>query len=76
MATGHEVEMPTAFDDFTERAWRSSNDFPYRCQVNRRYLEETMKAHGFIGLPQEWWHFDYQDWQDHDPLAINFNDLK
>ncbi|MGE0009810.1 MAG: M15 family metallopeptidase [Candidatus Babeliales bacterium] len=76
LATGHEVEMPTLFDDLTERAWRSSTDCPYRCQVNRRYLENIMHAHGFVGLPHEWWHFDYQDWQDHKPLDINFLDLK
>lgn len=75
LKTGHEVEMPTGFDDFTERASRTSTDCPYRTQVNRRLLTKAMETHGFVGLPHEWWHFDYQDWQEHLPLDIRFDEL-
>lgn len=75
LKSGKEVPMPTPFDDFTERAWRTSTDCPYRTQVNRRFLENFMHKHGFVGLPHEWWHFDYQDWQDHEPLDIPFDKL-
>ncbi len=23
----------------------------------------------------EWWHFDYKGWQDHEPLAIDFDQI-
>lgn len=76
LGTGNELEMPTAFDDFTERAWRSSTDCSYKAQVNRRLLEKVMHAHGFIGVDCEWWHFDYQGWQEQAVLEVDFKDLK
>ncbi len=75
LSTGHELPMPTPFDDFTERAWRASMDCSYVAQVNRRLLETVMHKHGFVGIPHEWWHFDYQDWRDHEPLDIDFDAL-
>ncbi len=70
LATAQELKMPTEFDNFTERAWRSYNDMSDEAKANRQLLEDVMTAYGFIGLPHEWWHFDYYDWQEHEPLDI------
>lgn len=56
--SGREVEMPTAFDDFSARAAHSSMDHTKRAIENRRILTEAMEKAGFRKLPSEWWHYD------------------
>lgn len=55
---GVELAMPTAFDDFSERAHRSYQDLPADAIQNRARLEAAMTAQGFVPMPTEWWHFD------------------
>jgi len=65
---GRPVEMPTGYDDFSERAGR---DLPGASEAARRHatlLAEAMAAEGFEQLPTEWWHFDHRGWQRY-PLA-------
>ena len=73
---GTEVEWPTEFDDFTEKAHRDYKDLSAEAIRNRELLEQVMTKHGFIGLPTEWWHFDYADWQNYDILDVDFADLE
>ncbi len=54
---GHEVIMPTEFDDFTARANRDYNDLDRETAANTRFLEEIMVKHGFKSIYYEWWHF-------------------
>jgi D-alanyl-D-alanine dipeptidase len=65
---GHELVMPTAFDDFSERAHRSYQALPEEARRNRARLEQAMTRAGFVGLSTEWWHFDAGDWQRY-PLS-------
>ncbi|AIE83601.1 M15 family metallopeptidase [Fimbriimonas ginsengisoli] len=67
---GRELPMPTQFDDFTPRAHRSYIKLNSRVLMNRRFLQEAMERHGFVGLPTEWWHFDAKDWRRHPILDI------
>lgn len=61
--TGQELEMPTAFDDFTAKADRDYSDCSETAAENARLLERTMEKHGFSGYFGEWWHFtDTQDY--------------
>lgn len=62
-AGGQELQMPTAFDDFSEKAHRDYQTLPPAAIRNRALLERVMKKHGFIPLPTEWWHFDDADWR-------------
>jgi zinc D-Ala-D-Ala dipeptidase len=62
-ATGRELDMGTGFDNFTDKAHRDYRDLPAPVLANRRLLEQAMSAHGFIGLPTEWWHFDDVNWE-------------
>lgn len=65
---GQELPMPSAFDDFSEKAHRTymlSSDEEIR---NRELLQEVMERHGFIGLPTEWWHFDLKGWESYPPI--------
>jgi D-alanyl-D-alanine dipeptidase len=34
-----------------------------------------MEAEGFTVNPNEWWHFDYKDWQDHAIYDIAFSEI-
>ncbi len=61
-AGGDELEMPTGYDDFTERAHRDYEAVSKRARRNRALLERVMVKHGFVGLATEWWHFDDREW--------------
>ncbi len=69
-ANGVEVSMPTAFDDFSERAAATFADLPDSILVHRRILQEAMTAEGFTILDSEWWHFDDPNWQRCELLDI------
>lgn len=58
---GQELEMPTAFDDFTEKAHRDYKRSSKIAQKNKNHLEVAMAKEGFTGLPTEWWHFDFKE---------------
>jgi D-alanyl-D-alanine dipeptidase len=59
---GRELEMPTPFDDFTEKAGRAYMKLPKKALQNRALLERVMTKHGFVAMPSEWWHFDFRGW--------------
>lgn len=65
---GKELPMPTAFDDFTEKAHRDYMQLSQEVLDNRSFLQTIMENHGFIGLPTEWWHFDLVGWEEYDPI--------
>ena len=58
---GAEVEMPSGFDDFSDRANRDYSDCPPEAAANARLLEEVMRACGFVGYETEWWHYNDAD---------------
>lgn len=62
-AEGRELPMPSAFDEFSEKAHRDYMDLPEAALRNRALLEQVMARHGFTGPPTEWWHFDYDGWE-------------
>lgn len=68
---GTELEMPSAFDDFTERAHRNSNSASELAQKNMKLLEQFMKSENFEPLPTEWWHFDLKGWREYTDLDID-----
>ncbi len=70
------VEMPSDFDDFTEKA---SPDYKGATEIqtkNRELLRKLMEAEGFTVNANEWWHFDYKTWKDYAIYDISFNDIK
>lgn len=54
---GKELEMPSEFDDFTEKACPTSELMTEEARKNVDYLIEVMTSLGFRVHPQEWWHF-------------------
>jgi D-alanyl-D-alanine dipeptidase len=75
LASGEELEMPTAFDDFSEKAAVDFTDLPDYVIANRELLVESMKKHGFKTYPYEWWHFDFEGWEDFDLMDVSFEML-
>lgn len=61
---GKELPMPSAFDDFSEKAHRNYMGATSEEIANRELLQRVMEKHGFIGLPTEWWHFDLVGWEN------------
>jgi len=75
LSDGVPLEMPTGFDSFTPQAGSECADVSPKALKNRTLLQNVMKKHGFTLIASEWWHFDFKGWQDHEPLAIDFDQI-
>lgn len=60
-AQGKEIPMPSAFDEFSERAHQDYKGGTAEELQNRQILRDAMEAEGFVGISKEWWHFDLKD---------------
>lgn len=76
IVSGELLEMPTVFDDFTEKASHKYMKISPQQRINRALLRTVMEKHGFKALESEWWHYDYSSWQSFDLMDISFEDLK
>lgn len=72
---GKELEMPTDFDDFTEKAAHNFNELPQKVLLNREKLKNVMVKNGFSIYPAEWWHYDFKGWENFELMNISFEDL-
>jgi D-alanyl-D-alanine dipeptidase len=63
LASGAELEMPTAHDAFTPLAAADATDLAPAVIANRERLRQVMERHGYVMLPSEWWHFDFAGWE-------------
>jgi zinc D-Ala-D-Ala dipeptidase len=55
---GRELEMPTSFDTFSERAHLYSDEPTQQQRANRALLRITMESVGLVPLQTEWWHYE------------------
>jgi zinc D-Ala-D-Ala dipeptidase len=74
--SGLELDMPSAFDDFSNNARRDNPHLSPTITRNLKALESAMKKEGFVGLPTEWWHFDYNGWEKFEIEDIPFSAIK
>lgn len=74
--SGNELEMPTAYDDFTPAASPSYTVLPASILENRNSLIEIMSRYGFRVLESEWWHFDFEGWEKYPLMDIPFSELQ
>jgi D-alanyl-D-alanine dipeptidase len=63
LKTGQEVQMPTPYDDFTDKADPDYTGGTAEQRQARDLLRRLMEAEGFTVDGGEWWHFDYKDWR-------------
>jgi zinc D-Ala-D-Ala dipeptidase len=75
LRTGLEVRMPSAYDDFTEKASSSYSGGTAEERRLRGVLRGAMEKEGFRVEPGEWWHFDYREWRRYPLLDIPFEKL-
>jgi D-alanyl-D-alanine dipeptidase len=73
--TGKELAMPTGFDDFSEKAGHSYMKLPRNVIKNRELLSGIMKHFGFYSISSEWWHYDFQGWQNIKLMDLSFEEL-
>lgn len=73
--TGKAVQMPSGFDEFSPRAWPDYPGGTSRERYLRWRLRQAMESEGFRVNDDEWWHFDYQDWEQYPVLNISFEQL-
>ncbi len=76
LKTGEELEMPTEYDNFTRRASPTCEDATKTAIHNRTLLINTMRKHGFEVYFSEWWHYDYNGWEQFPLLDLPFHTLK
>jgi zinc D-Ala-D-Ala dipeptidase len=75
LKTGGLVPMPSAYDEFTERASPDYKGGTDTERANRDMLRQLMESEGFTVNPNEWWHFDYKDWERYAIYDIAFSDV-
>jgi len=75
LQTGREVEMPSPYDDMTERASPDYTGGTPEQRGLRDLLRTVMEKEGFSVEPNEWWHFNYRDWREYPILDIPFDAL-
>jgi D-alanyl-D-alanine dipeptidase len=73
LQTGREVEMPTAYDDMSERAAPDYRGGTAEQRERRDLLRSALEAEGFTVEPNEWWHFNYRDWREYPILDVPFS---
>ncbi len=74
--SGHPLQMPTRFDDFTDKASYAYQDLPEEVLARRTLLKSVMEACGFVAFHTEWWHFDLQGWEGFPPQHVPLSTLQ
>lgn len=76
LKTGENVEMPSGYDEFTERAFPTYAGGTAEQTKMRDLLRKEMEAAGFTVNSKEWWHFDYKDWEAYQIYDIPFSAVR
>jgi D-alanyl-D-alanine dipeptidase len=76
LATGAAVQMPGEYDEMTPRSYPDYAAGPPEARARRDLLRKVMESHGYTVEPNEWWHFNYQDWKEYPILDIAFSEIK
>ena len=74
-AGGRELAMPSAYDEFSERAHHDYKGGTEQERKNRVLLQEAMEAGGFHHISTEWWHFDFKNAKDYPVLDSPFSSV-
>jgi len=73
LATGQPVEMPSTYDESTDRAYADYPGGTTRQRWHRALLRRAMEAEGFAVNVHEWWHFDYSTWRSYAITNVPFD---
>jgi zinc D-Ala-D-Ala dipeptidase len=75
LKTGRAVEMPSLYDEMSDRAYPTYAGGSDAARHLRDLLRQRMEAEGFTVYEFEWWHFDYKDWKSYGIQNVRFEDL-
>lgn len=73
LATGRPVEMPSTYDESTDRAYADYPGGTTRQRWHRALLRRAMEAEGFRVNVHEWWHFDHSTWRSYAITNVPFD---
>jgi len=76
LKTGRIVEMPSDYDEMTERSYPDYSGGTKEQRGLRELLRDAMETEGFMVYEYEWWHYDYKDWRMYPIGNASFNLLK
>ena len=76
LKTKENLDMPTEFDDFTEKAAINYAGATDAQKKNREILRKAMESDGFKVYATEWWHYDFQNCPETRILDIQFSEIK
>ncbi len=74
--TGEEIAMTSDYDEMTVRSNPSYTGGTEEQREMRDLLRSTMEAHGFTVYEYEWWHFDYNGWENYRIGNIPFLEIR
>jgi len=72
---GRPAEMPSLYDEMSERAYPTYAGGTAAARRLRDYLRAHMEAEGFSVYQSEWWHYDYKDWKAYAIQNATFEQL-
>jgi zinc D-Ala-D-Ala dipeptidase len=73
LADGGAVEMPSLYDEMTERSAPTYAGGSAESRRLRDLLRAAMEREGFKVFATEWWHFDYAGWREYPILNLPFD---
>lgn len=76
LKTGAVIEMPSTYDESTDRAYYDYPGGTSRQRWHRELLHNAMVAQGFIQNPREWWHYDHRDWRRYPIGNVKFSEIR
>jgi D-alanyl-D-alanine dipeptidase len=74
--TGHEVDMPSGYDEMSARAYPDYAGGTQAERARRDLLRRVMEANGFTVYEYEWWHFDYRGCTEWPIMNVPFEKLQ
>ncbi|HEX7366169.1 MAG TPA: M15 family metallopeptidase [Pelobium sp.] len=74
--SGKEVEMTSEYDEMSERSFKDYSGGTTQQRKLRDLLISKMEKNGFKGLESEWWHFDFNGWQQYRIQNVQFSEIK
>lgn len=63
LKTGKIVDMPSGYDEASERAYHDYSGGTDASNHNRQILRSAMEQAGFSIFKFEWWHYDFKGWE-------------
>ena len=75
LATGKIVQMPSEYDEMTERAHINYACATPEAKHLREMLRSAMESEGFAVYEPEWWHYDYKDWKEYPIQNVPFSKI-